>query len=56
MSEWQMCPVCFGHGSLSKPPHIAGDQDTWTDSRCTHPCRVCGGDGIILKPEVKDNE
>jgi hypothetical protein len=26
------CPVCSGHGTVSRPPHIAGDIPTWSAS------------------------
>lgn len=42
------CPVCEGTGLVSKPPHIAGDQQTWTDSQPRpYPCQACGGSGIV---------
>lgn len=42
------CPVCNGHGTVSKPPSVAGDQDTWMSSG-THlyPCPACNGTCII---------
>ena len=46
---YQKCPVCDGTGLVSKPPGIAGDQDTWVSSSAgPYPCCVCGGRGIIL--------
>lgn len=42
------CPSCDGAGTVSRPPHVAGDQTTWSDSGTPHyPCRACGGTGII---------
>ena len=45
------CPVCYGQGTVSKPPHVAGDQLTWTDNRTdTYPCRACKGTGVVWEP------
>jgi len=48
-----MCPVCNGHGTVSKPPWIAGDVYAWVGCALrTYPCPACGGTGIIwLKSE-----
>jgi len=44
------CPVCDGHGTVSRPPWVAGDQPEWTTSdTATYPCQACGGTGIIWK-------
>ena len=44
----QACPVCRGSGLVTRPPHIAGDQDTWTDSRTApYTCPVCRGTGLV---------
>jgi len=49
---WQKCPVCDGTGLVSRPPHIAGDQLTWSDSGAgPYQCRRCGGTGTVLTPE-----
>ena len=49
------CPVCFGHGSVSKPPHIPGDQVVCTaGSACGYPCHACRGTGIIWGPPQKN--
>ena len=42
------CPVCDGTGLVSRPPYVAGDVDSWTDSQ-TEPyqCKACGDSGII---------
>ena len=32
MAEHFTCPVCDGHGTVTRPPWIAGDQPTWTSS------------------------
>jgi hypothetical protein len=26
------CPVCSGSGKVSRPPWVAGDQESWTDT------------------------
>ena len=44
------CPVCNGHGTVSKPPWIAGDQITWAgNSSAPYTCKACGGRGVILE-------
>jgi hypothetical protein len=45
MSE--LCPLCKGQGHVSKPRHIAGDVNEWTDSAASHQCWICGGSGIL---------
>lgn len=49
------CPVCNGAGTVSRPPGIAGDQETWTSGNAfdTYPCRACTGTGIIWEPGRK---
>lgn len=49
--EYQLCPLCQGQGRVSKPPWIAGDQQTWVDTQTSHVCHICNGVGIILKPK-----
>ncbi len=42
------CPTCYGHGTVQKPPWIAGDQLTWTGSSVElYQCPSCSGTGII---------
>lgn len=42
------CPVCIGTGLVSRPPHVAGDVSTWTDTNAgPYPCKSCNGTGII---------
>lgn len=42
------CPACDGTGKVSRPPHIAGDQETWSDSSCgPYQCNACNGSGIV---------
>jgi len=46
---YQKCPVCDGTGLVSKPPGVAGDQNTWVSySTGPYPCRACGGSGFLL--------
>ena len=47
------CPACNGHGTVSRPPWIAGDQETWPASSIeTYSCRACGGTGIVWSREA----
>ena len=42
------CPACNGHGTVSRPPWIPGDQETWdAATTTTYQCRACGGSGIV---------
>lgn len=42
------CPVCDGTGKVSRPPWVAGDVPTWTDSGTgPYECRACLGKGIV---------
>lgn len=48
MSIPHACPVCRGHGTVSKPPYVAGDQDSWAGSGTgSYPCHACSGTGIV---------
>jgi DnaJ-class molecular chaperone len=46
------CPVCNGAGTVSRPPHVAGDQTSWGGSTAInqYPCRACNGSGILWRP------
>ena len=45
------CPVCNGTGLVSRPPYVAGDQETWVASEAgPYPCRACGGTGLVWEP------
>lgn len=47
--SYQCCPVCKGTGLVSRPPHIAGDQTTWTSSSTgPWPCKTCKGEGALF--------
>lgn len=49
MKTVSKCPVCDGTGLVSRPPHIAGDQESWTDSSAgPWMCSACNGTGIIF--------
>ena len=51
LSEWQSCPVCSGTGLVSRPPYVAGDQQTWSTSSCgPWPCKACSGTGMVVRP------
>jgi hypothetical protein len=42
------CPVCNGHGTVSRPPHVAGDVPWWVGSSIeSYPCRACSGTGLV---------
>lgn len=44
------CPVCNGHKTVSRPPWIAGDQDSWpSNGTQVYPCPACGGTGLVWK-------
>ena len=44
----QKCPVCDGQGLVVRPPWVAGDTQTWTDTNAgPYTCRRCGGKGTI---------
>lgn len=45
------CPVCDGTGKVNKPPWVAGDQPSWTDtSSGPYTCHCCKGCGIVWGP------
>ena len=52
---YQLCPKCNGQGQVTKPPYIAGDQETWSSSSAIHQCDVCNGRKIIPM-HIVDNE
>ena len=42
------CPVCNGAGTVSRPPHVAGDQIAWSGSGAEfYTCHACNGAGIV---------
>lgn len=45
------CPVCHGQGTVSKPPHVAGDITSWSSSDTKlYECPACKGTGIVWGP------
>jgi hypothetical protein len=53
MSKPHACPVCNGYGAVSKPPTIAGDQETWSGTNENpYQCPACHGTGIIWEFEA----
>jgi hypothetical protein len=52
MATPHACPVCQGAGTVSKPPHVAGDQEQWSgcDTAMSR-CNPCGGSGIVWEPD-----
>lgn len=42
------CPVCDGAGTVSRPPHVAGDQWMWESSDVrVFECPACAGRGVL---------
>lgn len=48
---YQLCPMCHGQKTVSKPPHLAGDVNQWTSSGVQFSCGICTGAGIIPMAE-----
>lgn len=52
------CPVCNGHGTVSRPPWVAGDQPSWVDTGTTpYSCPACQGKGLVWRsgaPEIAE--
>jgi hypothetical protein len=43
-----LCPKCHGQKTVSKPPWVPGDVQTWTSSDAgPYPCPVCEGHGVL---------
>lgn len=53
---FQLCPKCNGQGTVSKPPHIAGDVHEWTSDSCIFVCDVCNGEKILPLPTNGEKE
>jgi len=48
------CPVCCGHGTVQKPPWVAGDQQTWSSGHTGwYTCPACTGEGIVWNEEER---
>jgi len=44
----EICPLCGGQGTVSKPTHIDCDVHEWTDNASGgYVCRICNGLGYI---------
>jgi hypothetical protein len=42
------CPVCDGTGLVSRPPGVAGDQESWSSNAVgPYQCQSCGGAGVL---------
>jgi hypothetical protein len=49
------CPTCGGQETVSKPPWVAGDQETWSSGNAwdLYPCPTCDGKGYLAIEEEK---
>jgi len=47
MANVLLCPNCGGQKTLSKPPYIAGNINTWVGDTSLYPCPTCDGRGWI---------
>lgn len=44
------CPICDGTGLVSRPPGVAGDQETQVDNQTgPYECRPCLGSGVLWR-------
>lgn len=44
----ELCPNCNGQKTVSRPPWISGDQETWdTADSSVYPCPTCDANGYI---------
>lgn len=51
------CPVCDGTGLVSRPPDVAGDQQSWGGTSAgPWSCRACGGAGIVWRSAPRHSE
>ena len=48
-----VCPVCNGHGTVTRPPWVAGDASTWAAAGASdlYPCHACAGKGLVWPPQ-----
>ena len=47
------CPTCNGAGTVSRPPHIAGDIYEWAAyDMGPYPCKSCNGSGILWEADA----
>ena len=43
----ELCPLCHGQGTVSKPPYVDGDCPYWIDNVSGgYTCKICGGTGL----------
>lgn len=42
------CPLCKGHGRVSRPEHVPADVEVWVDNNTSHVCHRCKGNGYII--------
>ena len=50
-----LCPNCQGQTIVSRPPWIAGDQETWTASSTEpYPCPTCSAKGYIVAEQYRE--
>jgi DnaJ-class molecular chaperone len=49
--EWQICPLCYGQGIVSKPSWVSGDVNTWISNQTSYICHLCNGAKVILRPQ-----
>lgn len=44
------CPVCHSQKTVSKPPWVAGDVNTWVSGGVeNYPCPTCNETGIVWR-------
>ena len=57
MSQPHKCPVCEGQGTVSRPPHVAGDVHEWTDTSAgPWTCHACDGKGVVWEPVTPETD
>ena len=47
LSEWQLCPKCFGEGQVS---NVGSSSSTYRT------CLVCNGNRILIKPYINKQD
>lgn len=53
MAGVQLCPKCNGQGTVSKPPYVPGDVDSWSSTASVFPCNLCNG-AMVIQPVQSD--
>lgn len=57
MTNVALCPNCGGQKTVSKPPYIAGDVNSWVSSSMdTYSCPTCDGRGWIRVDSVSQDD